>query len=617
MNHALKVLLVVVGTIAALLVVAGVAFTLLFDANKYRGHISAQVQDATGRKLEIERLQVSLFPVVGVRIRNARMDNAPGFGDQPFAQVGEAQLSVRLLPLLLHRRLQVGRVTLKDAQLNLIRRADGRGDWEDLVEKTSGPGRPAAAKPPPPAAGGQGLAGFEIAGIDIDNAAVGFEDQRAHTRFGVSRFTLKTGSLSMSGTTDVKLGFSIAQSQPQVDADLSLSVQVALDVPARKLDLSKIRLELKATGAGAAPGWQDLLLTADAHFDDSRKSLAVTNLRLEAGPDSITGEITVPAQGAPVQFALKSDHLDLDRLLPPAPAGAAPAGPQAQARVAEQPLPFDALDAVNASGTVDIGQLTVKGMHLSRVHAVFDAARGTEKHAGLKLALYGGGAEGDTRIGRSQRPWVRQSARISGVDIGALLRDWQGRARVSGVLDASFDVTGAGASLSEIRHSLDGAVSLNLRNGALQGFNLAQLMRQGQAMRQGQPLTDGAGAQTDFSAIAGTGKIKDGVLHSDDLRGESPLLRIQGSGDVDLGNATIDYLAKPALVNTATGQGGKPLAQLQSVVVPIRISGPLAAPQYRLDVGEAVKQKLIDKLGDRNGGLVEQIQNLFGKKKQP
>ncbi|MFI4979872.1 MAG: AsmA-like C-terminal region-containing protein [Nevskiales bacterium] len=121
--------------------------------------------------------------------------------------------------------------------------------------------------------------------------------------------------------------------------------------------------------------------------------------------------------------------------------------------------------------------------------------------------------------------------------------------------------------------------------------------------------------------MSASGKISNGVLHSDDLNAASPLLRLSGAGQVDLVNSTLDYTAKPTVVNTATGQGGKELANLQGVVIPVRVSGPFSAPKYQIDVAAALQQEAVQKLTQKLGGqkgndIMNTLQGLFGKKKQ-
>jgi AsmA protein len=67
------------------------------------------------------------------------------------------------------------------------------------------------------------------------------------------------------------------------------------------------------------------------------------------------------------------------------------------------------------------------------------------------------------------------------------------------------------------------------------------------------------------------------------LSGKSPLLRLGGAGDIDIGNERLDYLVKATVVASAAGQGGKELAQLKGVTVPVKLSGSFSSPQYAID----------------------------------
>ena len=106
--------------------------------------------------------------------------------------------------------------------------------------------------------------------------------------------------------------------------------------------------------------------------------------------------------------------------------------------------------------------------------------------------------------------------------------------------------------------------------------------------------------------------IRNGVAHNEDLSGKSPLLRLTGSGDVNIGGNAVDYVAKVSVVGTSTGQGGRELADLRGVTVPVKITGPLDAPRYRADLGATVsevakkkaEEKLKEQLQDRLKGLL-------------
>jgi len=96
------------------------------------------------------------------------------------------------------------------------------------------------------------------------------------------------------------------------------------------------------------------------------------------------------------------------------------------------------------------------------------------------------------------------------------------------------------------------------------------------------------------------------VAHNEDLSMKSPLLRVTGNGDIDIGNDRMNYVAKATLAKTLEGQGGKDT--VGGITVPVRASGPFTDLKYTLDFGamvtEAAKEKVKTKLQERlKGGL--------------
>ncbi|MGE5648765.1 MAG: AsmA-like C-terminal region-containing protein, partial [Bacillota bacterium] len=108
-----------------------------------------------------------------------------------------------------------------------------------------------------------------------------------------------------------------------------------------------------------------------------------------------------------------------------------------------------------------------------------------------------------------------------------------------------------------------------------------------------------AAEKTDFSELSGSFRIANGVAHNDDLSIKSPLMRIGGSGDIDLGAERLDYLVRATVVQSLQGQGGPELQALRGVTVPVRLSGPFAALGWRIDfagmASELAKQRIDEK----------------------
>src|SRR5688572_28280327 len=168
MKRVLKILGLAVGGILVLLVVVAIAVTLLFDPNDYKDEITAAVQDATGRQLTLDGdLELAVFPTIRIAVGSATLSNAPGFGDEPMARIGNAELRVALFPLLA-QRIEVSRARLEGLELNLARNRNGANNWQDL-------GGRSAPQAEAPAEGGEDApADFDlgVGAVEIENARV-------------------------------------------------------------------------------------------------------------------------------------------------------------------------------------------------------------------------------------------------------------------------------------------------------------------------------------------------------------------------------------------------------------------------------------------------------------
>src|SRR5262245_36408419 len=101
MKRLLKTLISIVIVLVVLFIIAVACLIIFVDPNNFKGQLSAAVHDKTGRTLIINgKIERSFFPWLGLRIHDVQLSNAPGFTPANFASIGEADVSVKLLPLL-------------------------------------------------------------------------------------------------------------------------------------------------------------------------------------------------------------------------------------------------------------------------------------------------------------------------------------------------------------------------------------------------------------------------------------------------------------------------------------------------------------------------------------
>ncbi len=84
----------------------------LIDINQYRGEIQAQLQDRLHRPVQLGAMSLAVFPL-RVEVKDVSIAEDPRFASKlPFAQVGEMDISVKLLPLLT-KSVAIDSLTLK------------------------------------------------------------------------------------------------------------------------------------------------------------------------------------------------------------------------------------------------------------------------------------------------------------------------------------------------------------------------------------------------------------------------------------------------------------------------------------------------------------------------
>jgi AsmA protein len=226
--------------------------------------------------------------------------------------------------------------------------------------------------------------------------------------------------------------------------------------------------------------------------------------------------------------------------------------------------------------------------------------------------LYGGTLAGSASVNALNHQFALKQ-QLAGVDIGPLLRDAAGKDLLEGRGKLTLDVQTAGRTTTALKKALNGSAAMALTDGALKGINLAEALRKAKAALGSKSAEQAAskGDKTDFSELTASFAIRNGVAHNDDLAMKSPFIRLGGTGDLDIGENRMNYLAKASVVNTSAGQGGKDLESLSGLTVPVRVSGPFESLSYRIEIGslvsDSVKQKLQEsvkeKVQDRLKGL--------------
>jgi uncharacterized protein involved in outer membrane biogenesis len=122
----MRKVIVAVVVLVVLIVAAMLALPFFIDINQYRGEIQTQLQERLRRPVQFGAMSLATFPL-RVKVKDVIIGDDPRFQRKvPFAQVGEMDVSLKLLPLLT-KSVAISSLTLARPQIELIK--DAAGVW--------------------------------------------------------------------------------------------------------------------------------------------------------------------------------------------------------------------------------------------------------------------------------------------------------------------------------------------------------------------------------------------------------------------------------------------------------------------------------------------------------
>ena len=591
----LKYSLYALGVLAALLVIGAAILALTFEPNQYKSEVEKLVQERTGRTLKFHGdVKLAFWPSLGVSVGRATLSRRASAHE--FAAFDSAHVSVQLLPLLRGEAL-VDQVRIAGLKASVIRAPGGKFDFEDLLGAAGGkkpvaaPSRPAKVK-------------FDVAGIRFENGTLAYRDEGSGQTLEIRHLDLRTGRIAEDVPGKLSLGAQLQGKQPLVDAKVALETGYRLSLARQEYALSG--LSLKVEGAAAQFSRLALTLSGDVRADAAKESI---NADLVAKFDETTVKAKTGMAGfsAPrYSFDVDVDKVNLDRYLEASP-NAKPA-PGANSKVnVDVPVDLSALKGLRADGKLRVGALQVQGLKLAELRTQLRLADGRADLAPHSAQLYEGTLQGALTLNANGNR-VAMKETLANVAIGPLVKDLMERDALEGRGDIALQVTAAGASVNAMKKALAGSARVELRDGAVKGFNLTEALRKTKAAfgsKSAQQQGADTSQRTDFSAMSASFVITNGVARNDDLDVKAPLVRVSGAGDIDIGNAQLNYLAKATVVATAKGQGGADLDHLVGLTVPVKLTGPFDAPKYEIDyqaiAGDAAKAKVKEKVREKVG----------------
>jgi AsmA protein len=452
-----------------------------------------------------------------------------------------------------------------------------------------------------------------ISDLDVDGRVEGVAQVPADIRFRAPSILVDTGARS-AGLGKMNLRFMSVDMLVAVepfsyagDPQPSATISVAAFSP--RTMMQELAMEVPPT---ADP---DVLerLTLDANAKVGANAIALSDVRLVIDDTTFTGKLSVPksADGT-FELDLAGDSIDIARYM--APASEEAAAEETAAGTVE--IPVELIRALNARGNLRIASANLGKILFENVTLGVNSANGRMRIHPIAADFFDGGYRGDVNIDASGKvPSIAVDEKIANVNLQPMMRAMYEVDNVTGTVNGTFRLGGSGADLDAIRRDLDGSLSIELIDGAWEGTDVWYELRKARSLVKGEPAPQApATPRTQFSSMKASGKVTDGVMRNDDFFAELPFMQVTGKGTVDFVQATVDYTATGRFLEKpefATGATRKELDDFTKAVIPFRITGPLADPDIRPDVGEMLKDRAEE---EAKKAIREK---LFGKDEEP
>ncbi|USD31682.1 MULTISPECIES: AsmA family protein [Vibrio] len=465
----------------------------------------------------------------------------------------------------------------------------------------------------------KGFAEYALRNIDL-NAS--FSDPA--TKMDSIKLGLETFEFAKANA----LTYSIAGQASGLDINMKGAGALTVDKAISKVMMNQLTLDATFKGDSLPQSPMKVDMASDLTFDLTKSHLSFVLEKLTANALAFDGKADVTLGDIPkVRFALHSPNIDLDEFLglnKPAEntstsgtqntgstssnsASASTSKPQAEVEP-----DLSALKTLDVKGDITIDKFKASNARMQNVKASFNINRGIAELTSFTSDLYQGSISATAKLDARKSPASYTAKKqIKGVKVQPLLKDVVNNDKLEGTGNIDVDVKGSSLTPTGIQKNLIGTVGINFTDGAVNGINVAQLIRENYAKIKGQKVESTNEPQkTDFSAMKATLKLNKGNVSTKDLTMQSPLLRIRGNGSANYLNQTVDFTVSTSIVGTLEGQGGKDIDELRDVTIPINISGSWQQPKFKLVFDDVLKQKaqkeidrglkkLDEKLGDK------------------
>nr|WP_315469376.1 AsmA family protein [uncultured Undibacterium sp.] len=264
MNKPLKIIAILLASLALILGLGIAYLSFVFDPNQFKSQLIDLVKNKKHRSLRIDgNIQLNFFPKLGVSLEKIKLSEFES--TTQFAALDRAQVSLALLPLL-QKQIVIDKVSLHGMQLRYQRDAEGKSNIDDLIKQDPEAKEAESANP------SEKQMRFDIEGIDIAQSSFEIDDQKGELKGRIHDLNLSTGKISDKNKTPVKFSAQFQFDKPKAEATINIDTQLRFDIEQKILDVQDLKTQI-AGKLGANP--------FDVQIDTSALHLSPTDSNSE------------------------------------------------------------------------------------------------------------------------------------------------------------------------------------------------------------------------------------------------------------------------------------------------------------------------------------------------
>ena len=631
----MKKVLIGLGGLILLVIIAAIALPMFIPASVLEERIERAASEALGREVTIDGApKISIIPTEAT-VKGLTVANAEGFSAPHLAQVEEADIGVKLIPLL-SKRIEITRFHLKNPDIRLEATEDAT-NWA-----LGAPGEPSA--PSEESGGPASLPDVHLGDVRLTGGRVTYqgpdgkvweardanlvltldslddplglkgdmvvqgEPSKVDASFSTPRSYAEQGNATMD--LDMSVGENNAEMGLSLTDELAFNGDLDIDFPALRSLFALVGADL-----GTENGFKRLRLDGpvsgttsriafgqgtELEFDEIKGSGALT-IDVSGPRPSITGDMTLGTLDLTPYLPAENEEFEAVK---EGKSSTFPAW-------SEEPMDLSALGAVDADLDIQTGNVILPGITIGDTALSLLAKAGDVTVDVKDTSLYGGKGKGTLTAKAVSTPRVGVNFALLGVDAGEAAKELAGITRLRGTGDITLDnVTVTGASQAAMVRSLAGQINLDLKDGAIEGINIGKIGRS--ALQTYDTLTgEGGGINTanlvsslngvitqargpseesDFSDFNLALDANGGIVRSRTIRLEGPYYEITGDAEVDLANQKMTMKLIPAV--EAEGSDLR-----RKLPVPITVGGSFNSPSVGIDMQPVISGAINNQVG--------------------